>query len=65
MSQMFAFAEKLYAAWLNNKTGDINQFLTFCGVRNFPFLCRGQYSAPVTKKSPKIGALGNDKGQMW
>ena len=40
-SQMFAFAEKLYAAWLKDNTGNINQFLTFCGVRRFLLLHHG------------------------
>lgn len=56
-SQMFAFAEKLYAARLKDNTGNINQFLTFCGVRSFLLLLRGQYSAPVIRNPQRLGLL--------
>lgn len=54
---MFAFAEKLYPAWLKDNTGNINQFLTFCGVRSFLLLYHGQYSAPVTRNPQRPGLL--------
>lgn len=56
-SQMFAFAKKLYAAWLKDNTGNINQFLTFCGVKSFLFLYVGQYSVPVPRNSQRLGLL--------
>lgn len=56
-SQMFAFAEKLHPAWLQDNTGNINQFLTFCGLRSFLLLYHGQYSAPVTRNPQILGLL--------
>lgn len=56
-SQMFAFADKLYAAWLRDDIGNINQLLTFCGVRNFLLLHLSQYSAPVTRNPQRLGLL--------
>lgn len=52
MSQMFSFAETVYAAWFKEKAGNISQFLPCCGVRSFLFLHLGQCSAPDTR-TPK------------
>lgn len=58
MSLIFSFAEKLYAAWPKDKTGNINQFLLpFCGVRKFLFFRLGQYSAPGSKTPKGLGLL--------
>lgn len=52
MIHMFSLAEKLYAAWLKDKAGNIKQFLPFFGVKHFlfPILVNVLHLAPKTPK---------------